>query len=111
MPRKFSYSRDGAVVPTSKAVSDCRNACVEYGLSSVANTSAGYVFGYLLRCLEDKDREIAQIQEQLVALKELKVQDDLVNVTETYNPDGTLKKAYKNMSAQERAEYRKSKEG
>lgn len=108
MPRKFSYSATGTVIPTSKAVSDCRNACVEYGLTSVANTPVGYVFGYLLRCLEDKDRELTQIREEIAALKP--VSQELVNVTEEYNPDGTLKKAYKNMTAQERAEYRRSKE-
>lgn len=108
MPRKFSYSHTGTVIPTSKAVSDCRNACVEYGLSSVANTSAGYVFGYLIRCLEDKDRELADLRSEIEALKP-KAKENLVNVTEEFNPDGTPKKAYKNMTASERAAYRSSK--
>jgi hypothetical protein len=109
MPRKFSYSRDGLVVPTSKAVSDCRNACVEYGLTSVANTPVGYVFGYLIRCLEDKDYELSELRKEIEALKTPAVEEELVNVTEEFNPDGTPKKAYKNMTASERAAYRRSK--
>lgn len=108
MPRKFSYSREGSVVPTSKAVSDGRNACIEYGLPSVANTAFGYIFGYMLRCLEDKDAELAALRKEIEALKP-KVEDDLVDVTEEFNPDGTPKKAYKNMTASERAAYRRSK--
>lgn len=105
MPRKFSYTYAGTVVPTSKAVSDGRHACIEYGLPSVANTAVGYVFGYMLRCLEDKDRELAEIREEIKALKK-PVEESLVNVTEEFNPDGTPKKAYKNMNAAERAAYR-----
>jgi hypothetical protein len=105
MPRKFSYTYAGTVVPTSKAVSDGRHACIEYGLPSVANTAVGYVFGYMLRCLEDKDRELAEIREEIKALKTPKVEESLVSVTEEFNPDGT-KKAYKNMNAAERAAYR-----
>lgn len=102
MPRKFSYDRHNNVLPTSKAVSDGRNACTEYGIGTVANTPYGHVFGYILRCLEDKDAEIAALHEELAALKQPVVQEAVQEAPA---------KPYRNMTAEKRAAHRKSKEG
>lgn len=101
MPRKFSYQRNGEVMPTSKAVSDGRNACGEFGIGTVANTPYGHVFGYILRCLEDKDAEIAALHEELAALKQPVAQQVVQEVPA---------KPYRNMTAGERAAHRKTKE-
>jgi hypothetical protein len=106
--RKFSFDTEGQAIPTSKAVSDGRHACVEYGINTVANTPYGHVFGYLLRLVEDKDAEIAAIKQEIATLKSAQPQAALVDVQAEYNPDGT-KKSYRNMTAEERASYRKTK--
>lgn len=108
MPRKFSYNRDGSVLPTSKAVADARNACAEYGIGSVLNTQFGPVIGYLLRLLEDKDLELASLRQDVDNLKRMLAADVVVDVPAHFEPDGTPKKAYRNMNSEERAAYRRS---
>lgn len=108
MPRKFSYNRDGSVLPTSKAVADARNACAEYGIGSILNTPYGPVFGYLLRLIEDKDSELAALRQDVDNLKRMLAADVVVDVPAHFEPDGTPKKAYRNMNADERAAYRRS---
>jgi hypothetical protein len=111
MPRKFSYNRDGSVLPTSKAVSDARHACAEYGIGSVLNSPYGPVFGYLLRLIEDKDVELAALRQDVDNLKRLTTDfagAPLIDVSANFDPDGTPKKAYRNMNADERAAYKRS---